>query len=131
MARTIRYYRTADDKQPARAFIESLDKKPKSVVELRLLKVELGTFGDSKSVGSKVHELRIDFGPGYRIYYSVVAKDTIVLLLAAGDKSSQAKDIKTAKENLADYESRMFELLNPENTEPKKKDKKNSKGQSR
>jgi putative addiction module killer protein len=55
-----------------------------------------GRLGDSKGVGDNVSELRIDYGPGYRVYYTKVGIE-IILLLVGGDKSTQASDIKTAK----------------------------------
>ena len=63
---------------------------------MRLDRLELGNFGDCKPVGEGVLELRLDFGPGYRVYF---AEDgpIIVLLLIGGDKNTQTKDIKTAK----------------------------------
>lgn len=74
------------------------DLKAKSKVLFRIQKIETdGHFGDVKSVGDGISELRIDFGKGYRIYYS--EKDgKIILLLIGGGKSSQQKDNKTAKE---------------------------------
>jgi len=56
----------------------------------------MGLLGDVKSVGEGVSELRIDFGPGYRVYFARRGK-ALVLLLCGGDKSSQASDIKKAK----------------------------------
>ena len=61
-----------------------------------------GYYGDYKSVGDGVFELRFFFGPGYRIYFAE-EDDTIVILLCGGDKSTQAKDIEKAKEYLKDY----------------------------
>jgi putative addiction module killer protein len=55
-----------------------------------------GNFGDSKSIGDGVSELRLDFGPGYRIYYTRRG-DVVVILLCGGDKASQAHDIERAK----------------------------------
>ncbi|GAB4194869.1 MAG: hypothetical protein Fur006_40860 [Coleofasciculaceae cyanobacterium] len=61
--------------------------------------------GDYRSVGEGVYELRIDYGPGYRVYFGQVGT-TIVLLLCGGDKSTQVADIRKAKEYWADYEKR-------------------------
>ena len=61
--------------------------------------------GDYRSVGEGVYELRIDYGPGYRVYFGQVGT-TIVLLLCGGDKSTQAADIRKAKEYWTDYEKR-------------------------
>jgi len=65
-------------------------------IRARLDRVELGNFGIVKSVGDGVSELKIDHGPGYRIYFAMRGK-TVVLLLSGGDKSTQQKDIETAK----------------------------------
>ena len=67
-------------------------------ITARIRRVELGNFGDCKSVGSGVSELRIDVGKGYRVYYTI--RDKTVLLLCGGDKSSQAKDIRRAYQML-------------------------------
>ena len=58
--------------------------------------MELGNFGMAKPVGEGVSELKIDHGPGYRVYYALNGK-SVVLLLIGGDKSTQNKDIETAK----------------------------------
>ncbi len=60
-------------------------------------------FGDHAGVGGGVSELRIDIGPGYRVYYTVRG-DRVVLLLCGGDKDSQARDIKRAKEMATELE---------------------------
>jgi len=65
----------------------------------KLKMVELGNLGDSKSVGDKVSELRIKYGPGYRIYFFKKG-NTIILLLTGGNKSTQNSDIKKAKQIL-------------------------------
>ena len=73
------------------------DAKLVALIVARLSRVAEGAFGDSKSVGDSVYELRIHYGSGYRIYYTVRNRE-IVFLLCAGPKSDQKKDIKTAKE---------------------------------
>lgn len=63
----------------------------------RIDRIAAGNFGDAKSVGGAVKELRIDYGPGYRVYYTKRG-DTVVILLCGGDKRTQSKDIRKAKE---------------------------------
>lgn len=72
------------------------DEVARSRVAIRIRRLSLGNFGDVKSVGGKVSELRIDHGPGYRIYFTRRA-ETVVILLAGGDKKSQERDIEKAK----------------------------------
>ena len=62
----------------------------------RIDRLAFGNFGDAKPVGDKVFELRLDFGPGYRVYF-VRQRQSVVLLLCGGDKASQSRDISTAK----------------------------------
>ena len=64
-------------------------------VQVRIDRAECGNFGDSAPVGEGVSEMRIHYGPGYRVYFMKRGSE-IVILLAGGDKSSQARDIKTA-----------------------------------
>jgi putative addiction module killer protein len=78
--------------------------RPTSIrIRARVDRMIDGNFGDSKSVGDGVSELRLDFGPGYRVYYTQRGLDVIVLLIG-GDKSSQDDDIKTAKGLAKDLE---------------------------
>ncbi len=71
----------------------------------RLDRLKFGNFGDCKSLGDGIGELRIHYGPGIRVYYSKIG-NKIVLLLCGGDKSSQTKDVNKAKEYLKEYQSR-------------------------
>ena len=63
----------------------------------RARRLGLGLTGDARPVGEGVSELRIDYGPGYRVYFKSLERDVIVILLCGGDKSTQDRDIKTAK----------------------------------
>jgi putative addiction module killer protein len=65
-------------------------------IDARIGRLRVGNFGDVKSVGDGVSELRVDFGPGYRVYFTRHGYK-VVVLLCAGDKGSQARDIKRAK----------------------------------
>ncbi len=78
------------------------DIKTRAKIDIKIARFRLGNFGDSKSLGQGVYELRIHFGPGYRIYYGLDGQ-MIVLLLCGGDKSTQKKDIKKAKTFWEDY----------------------------
>ena len=71
------------------------DIRARARILVRIERLALGNPGDVKSVGEGVSELRIDYGPGYRVYYNKQGQK-VVILLAGGDKSTQAKDIKTA-----------------------------------
>lgn len=77
-------------------WLESLDITTISRVLARLARVEMGNLGDHSSVGDGINELRLFFGSGYRIYYMQQGQQ-LIILLCAGDKSTQAKDIKLAK----------------------------------
>jgi putative addiction module killer protein len=72
------------------------DERIRALIASRLDRLAFGHAGDVKPVGQGISELRIDHGPGYRIYFHKHG-NTLILLLCGGDKSTQAKDIKTAK----------------------------------
>ena len=80
------------------------DGKAKARIDVRVRRIAAQDhFGDFKPVGDGICELRIDYGPGYRIYY-IQRGEEIVLLLIGGDKSTQQSDIKRAKQILANYQ---------------------------
>jgi len=102
--REIKRYITSDGKVPFADWLDSLrDTNAKAKIISRLNRVTAGNLGDYRSVGEGVCELRIKYGPGYRIYFGLRGL-TIVLLLCGGDKSTQDQDIRNAKEYWADYE---------------------------
>lgn len=102
----IRIYRTEKGRQPFIEWYDRIkDRGDRLRISKRLRQIELGSFGDSKSVGSGVYELRFFFGKGYRVYYARDGED-IILLLCGGDKSGQQRDIEKAGEYWKDYKKR-------------------------
>lgn len=100
-------YTTLDGKIPFQKWLNDLKaQKAKRTILLRIQRIRQGNFGDSKILGNTdgIRELRIDFGPGYRIYFARVG-DKLILLLIGGDKSTQWKDIEKAKVFLQDYKN--------------------------
>ena len=79
------------------------DERASARIDIRLRRLELGNFGDVKPVGSGVTELRIDYGPGYRVYF-VTRGTMLVILLCGGDKRTQGPDIKQAVKMAAELE---------------------------
>ena len=78
-------------------FANLRDRQARSRIDVRIRRLSLGNFGDVKSVGEGVSELRIDYGPGYRVYF-IQRRETLVILLAGGNKGTQSRDIQTALE---------------------------------
>ena len=72
------------------------DARAKSRIAARIVRIQAGNFGDCKSIGGGVSELRVDVGPGYRVYFTRRG-DELIILLCGGDKGSQRRDILTAK----------------------------------
>ncbi len=102
----IEYYITREGKKPFKAWLESLrDVTARAKIRIRLDRARLGNLGDYRSVGMGVYEFRVDYGPGYRIYFAIEGK-RLLLLLLGGDKSSQQRDITTAREYWQDYKER-------------------------
>jgi putative addiction module killer protein len=99
-------YETEQGGAPFSEWLDSLrDRSARARIRKRLDRVELGNFGDYKAVGEGVYELRIDYGPGYRVYYGNIDL-TIVLLLCGGDKDTQEGDIEQAKQFWNDFKQR-------------------------
>ncbi len=102
----VRRYITSSGKNVFQNWIENLrDRNTRARIELRIVRLERGLFGDCKAIRAGVQELRIDVGPGYRVYFAK-GGDQIVLLLCGGDKSSQQMDIENAINYWKDYQAR-------------------------
>ena len=90
------YYTTIDGKCPYKDWYKKLDKSVRQQVDRRIDRLEEGNYGDYKRISNDLFELRFKIGSGYRIYFTE-SQDVIILILCAGDKSSQSKDIAKAK----------------------------------
>jgi len=78
------------------------DTRARAVIASRLARVAAGNLGDWKNVGGGVNELRVDYGPGYRVYFAF-HDDVMVVLIVGGDKHSQPRDIKAAQKLWEDH----------------------------
>ena len=102
-SRKVRVYETSTGNTPFHEWLNGLrDEKGRAVIRTRIVRLELGNFGDCEPVGEGVLELKIDFGPGYRVYCAEEGPK-IILLLIGGDKKTQPRDIKTAKRYWQEY----------------------------
>ena len=102
----IRRYQLAEGKVPVSDWLASLrDLRARAQIEIRLRRMAIGNFGDSKPVGDGVLELRVDVGAGYRLYCGRHGQ-TLVILLCGGDKDSQPADIKRARAYWQDWKRR-------------------------
>lgn len=96
----------SDGKCPFEGWLGSLkDSKARMRVRARIARLEVGNFGDCKGLRGGVQEIRIDYGPGYRVYLSRQGK-VIVLLLCGSDKSEQDRAIEKAIDYLKDWKRR-------------------------
>ena len=103
----VRQYQTAEGRRPLAEWLEGLrDRVAVRRVVARLDRLSLGLRGDWKSVGAGVYELRIDHGPGYRVYFGQEG-DALILLLCGGAKRTQNRDIETAHAYWKDHQTRL------------------------
>lgn len=106
MKYTINEYIDGNGESPYANWLDSLkDVKGKAAILSRIDRMELGLFGDCEPVGDGISELRIHLGPGYRVYFAKEGNN-IYLILCAGKKSTQKKDIKRAKQYWSDFKNR-------------------------
>ena len=102
----IRRYRTAAGDEPFSEWLSKLhDRQAKARILARLERLEIGNFGDCKYLRDGVSELRLDWGPGYRVYFGRGGQ-TLILLLCGGDKRKQVADIKKAVALWQEHENR-------------------------
>lgn len=101
----IREYLDTDGKSPFGRWFDALDAISSAKVAVAIERMERGNLSNVKSVGDGVQEYRIDFGPGYRIYFGRDG-DVLIILLAGGTKRRQDRDIDVAKTYWDDYKSR-------------------------
>ena len=103
--REIVAFRAKDGQVPFADWLDDLkDKRAVARVLARLARVRQGNLGDCKPVGEGVSELRVDYGPGYRVYFGQQGQ-TLVLLLCGGDKRTQDRDIRLAKQYWHEFKS--------------------------
>lgn len=117
--RALLYYRTPLDTEPCLEWLRTLrDAKGRAVIRTRLNRIEQGNFSNCEPIGEGVHELKIDFGPGYRVYFG--EDGDRVILLCGGDKDTQVRDIAKARntggittvpKRTTDYRSALLEDL--------------------
>ncbi|MGK5092489.1 type II toxin-antitoxin system RelE/ParE family toxin [Deltaproteobacteria bacterium TL4] len=104
MSIEIQEYVTSSGKSPFGEWFQKLkDIRTRAIIRQRIDRVQLGNFGDCKVLGDEIYELRINFGPGYRVYYGKTG-NMIVILLCGGSKKSQNSDIQKAKKYWLDYQ---------------------------
>jgi putative addiction module killer protein len=99
---TVREYLTAQGRTPFRYWLAGLDLRVQARVQARVLRFETGNLGDHKSLGGGVWEARLDFGPGYRIYFGKEGV-SVILLLLGGEKATQSRDIRLAQRFWVEY----------------------------
>jgi putative addiction module killer protein len=109
----LRYYQSSAGERPFVEWLQGLnDRQARTRIEARLARVAVGNLGDVEPVGDGVLELRIDWGPGYRVYFARLGQ-MIVLLLCGGDKRTQQRDINRAKGYFEDYKARTAQKKKP------------------
>ena len=101
----IREYLDDAGRSPFSRWFDGLDATAAAKVTTVLARLEQGNFSNVKGVGAGVFEYRIDFGPGYRVYFGKDG-ETLVILVAGGTKKRQAQDIAVAQERWSDYKQR-------------------------
>ncbi len=93
----VKYYKDSRGKSPFWKWLERLkDRKARATIKVRIDRVERGNLGDCRSLGNGIFEIKIRFGPGYRVYFGFL-EQAIVVMLMGGSKKTQSQDIERAK----------------------------------
>lgn len=109
MKKELRIYQTKEGKQPFTDWLSSLkDRIGRANITNKLNRAVHGNYGDCEHVGDGVYELKIHYGPGYRVYFSE-QNETIILLLSGGIKRTQPRDIKKAKQYWIEFRERHYD----------------------
>ncbi len=104
--RQIEYFEDERGRFPAHEWLDALkDKMTRVIIKGRIRRLEAGNFGHTRSLGEGIIELKIDYGPGFRVYLGLEG-NSLVVILVIGDKSSQSKDINLAKARWKDHQER-------------------------
>jgi len=111
-------YNDTNGRSPYKDWFDGLDAQAAAKVAVAMTRMSLGNLSNVKPVGEGVLEFRIDFGPGYRIYFGRDGSE-IIILLGGGSKKSQQRDIGTAKTRWADYKARIAALKKKAGTKKK------------
>jgi len=125
--RKIKEYKTKDEESPFNLWLTNLkDVRAKAKITKAITQMEGGNFGDHKPIsdGKGLYERRLDYGPGYRIYY-IREGEQLIVIFGGSDKSDQQKAIDKSKDYLKDYKSRKFkETISPSTHKKGKRKKK-------
>ncbi len=100
----VKFFVSNNQKNHIASWLNKLDIKTRSRINLRLLRLEYGAYGDYKSLGDKLFELRFFFANGYRVYFTE-HDNKVIILLCAGNKDTQNKDIALARNLLEEFKS--------------------------
>lgn len=101
----VKDYQKMDGKYPVRVWLDSLDMGPRVIVLTYIGRVREGNYSNCENKGGGLHEIKINVGPGYRVYFTWV-RDFIVLLLSGGTKRGQDRDIATARKYIEDHKKK-------------------------
>lgn len=102
IVRKAKNYRNAANKSPFREWIKRIDGATRNRINSRIRRIEaFGSYGDCEPVGAGVYELKLDTGPGYRVYFGIDGDE--IILLGGGTKDTQDSDIRKAKYCWEDY----------------------------